>query len=260
MRGLSRHSHGRAAFLSRGDRTGSGAAQAAPERPRFFARAHAGPRSGAHELKAASAFVQRKGEHGSAILETFLSMILLGIILFGAIQVFQLFLANMITDYAAFRGARSAAVGFREDYAMREALIKAAPVSGSIITPDPATYPGFRRNPVETEKSLLTSFMEGDNEMDYAYWIGAERVHTNYQCPQYGRRMTSSCEICGRQFDRDHYVRGGVTRVSDDFVVFTFDFRNYPLNVPLHGWITGRDSIDISGETKLRDYSSSFRE
>lgn len=187
-------------------------------------------------------------------------MLLLGFILFGALQLFQLVLADMITDYAAFRGARSASVGFKEEYAFREALIKAAPISGTIITPDIASYSGFSRNAVETEKSLLTSFMEGTNEMQYAYWIGAEHVHTNYECPHYGERLTSGCKICGGQYDRDHYVRGGVTRAANDFIVFTLDFRNYPLNVPFNKWLTGRETIDISGQVMLKDYSATFRE
>ena len=129
-----------------------------------------------------------------------------------------------------------------------------------MITPDPSIYPGFRRNPVETEKSLLTSFMEGENEMDYAYWIGYERIHTNYQCPHYGERLTRTCTICGGISDRDHYVSGGVTQTGNDVVVFAFDFRNYPLNVPLHDWLTGKESIDISAEAALRDYTWTFRE
>lgn len=257
---MSRHTRSRAASFSRGVETCSGAAQVTSEHRRLSARAYVRPGAPLEKAAKASAFAHRKGEHGSAILETFLSMILLGLILFGALQLFQLVLANMITDYAAFRGARSASVGFKEEYAFREALIKAAPISGSIITPDPANYSGFRRNAVETEKSLLTSFMEGTNEMQYAYWIGAERIHTNYECPHYGERLLSRCKICGGQFDRDHYVRGGVTRAANDSIVFTLDFRNYPLNVPFNEWLTGRKTIDISGEVTLKDYSASFRE
>jgi hypothetical protein len=188
-------------------------------------------------------------------------MILLGMILFGVIQIFQLVLADMIIDYAAFRGARSASVGFKDEYSFREALIKAAPVSGTIITPDPAHYPGFRRNAVETEKSLLRSFMEDKVQMQYAYWIGEERVHTNYECPHYGDRQNTYCKYCGGMSSRDHYVRGGSTEhASYNTVEFALDFVNYPLNVPLHDWLTGQDSLTISGDAVLTNHSSAFLE
>ena len=108
MRSLPRHFLSRGATDSRGIETGSEAEKSAAGRAGLCLRP--------------ALYARRKGEHGSAILESFLSMILLGMILFGILQLFQLVLADMVTDYAAFRGARSAAVGFRDEYAIREAL------------------------------------------------------------------------------------------------------------------------------------------
>lgn len=198
----------------------------------------------------AGGFARRKGERGSAILESFLAMILLGMILFGILQLFQLAVADMVTDYAAFRGARSAAVGFRDEYAIREALIKSAPVSGPMVAP------GSVRG-LETEKSLLRGFMEGDRNVEYANWVGKERYHMNYRCPHYGELLIGGCSVCGS--GHGHYVRASVQGFGET-TRFRFEFVHYPLNIPLHDWLTGRDSIDISGEAELTNHSSAFLE
>jgi hypothetical protein len=194
---------------------------------------------------------RRKGERGSAILETFLSMILLGMILFGILQLFQLAVADMVTEYAAFRGARSAAVGFKDEYAIREALIKSAPVSGAM------TEPASRWGSVEAEKSLLRGFMEGDRNVEYADWRGEDRFHMEYRCPNYGKPLTGGCAICSR--GRNRGVNASV-QGFDETVRFKFEFVRYPLDIPLHDWLTGRDSIDISGEAELTNHSSAFLE
>ncbi len=200
-------------------------------------------------------YTQRKGEHGSAILESFLSMLLLGLILFGILQLFQLALADMVTDYAAFRGARSAAVGFRDEFAIREALIKAAPVSGAMVTPGRNIYSDWTG--VESEKSLLRGFMEGNRNVEYANWVGEERFHTNYHCIHYGERLSGSCSICGKS--KRHYVDASVQSFGET-TRFDFEFVHYPLEIPLHDWLTGRDSIDISSEVELTNHSSAFLE
>ena len=249
MRELSRHSWNRRTLFSGRLRIRSEAAQPVSGRAVFFIR---------RRFPGANAFAHRRGEHGSAILETFLSMILLGMILFGILQIFQLAVTDMVTDYAAFRGARSAAVGFKDEFSFREALIKAAPVSGSLVTPDPSTFAGMRWNSVETEKSLLRGFMEDRNVVEYADWVGVEQLHTNYKCPHYGERLTASCDICGSKRNNNHYVRAAVNGV--DTIHFSFDFVNYPLNVPLHDWLTGKDSITISGDAELTNHSAAFLE
>ena len=198
---------------------------------------------------------RRKGERGSAILESFLAMILLGMILFGILQLFQLAVADMVTDYAAFRGARSAAVGFRDEYAIREALIKSAPVSGSMVTPDRGGYSSW--SGVESEKSLLRGYMEGDRHVEYADWVGEDRFHTNYHCPHYGELLIGGCSVC--RPSRSHYVRASA-QGFDQTMHFQFEFVHYPLTIPLHDWLTGRESIDISGEAELTNHSSAFLE
>lgn len=242
MHSVPRHFPGRGAIGSRSAGTNSEAAVSAEGRA-------------GHCRFRAAGFARRKGERGSAILESFLAMILLGMILFGILQLFQLAVADMVTDYAAFRGARSAAVGFRDEYAIREALIKSAPVSGAMVTPGRVGYSDW--SGLESEKSLLRGYMEGDRHVEYANWVGEERFHTDYRCAHYGELLIGGCSVCGS--GHGHYVRASVQGFGET-TRFQFEFVRYPLNIPLHDWLTGRDSIDISGEAELTNHSSAFLE
>ena len=197
-------------------------------------------------------YARRKGEHGSAILESFLSMILLGMILFGILQLFQLALADMIAEYSAFRGARSAAVGFADELAVREALIKSVPASGPMVSPEWDNYS------LNLEKDLLKDYMSGERIVEYANWVGDDRYHMDYHCPRYGEPLIGGCCICCAQC-RAHYVDTSVEGFGETSR-FRFEFVHYPLDLPLHDWLTGRDRIDISGEAELTNHSSVFLE
>ena len=214
---------------------------------------------------------RRRGEHGSAILESFLSMILIGMVLFGILQLFQLALADLVTDYAAFRGARSAAVGFKKEYADREVFVKAAPASGHMIEPDSRSYSDWQRT--ESEKAILEDYMNArPRRIDYAYWNGGKTdYHTNYHCPRYGQPLANGeyCDYCTAQVVPTANGRTKATkRTKIDTVLipgtkevsYTMTFQNYPLDVPLHDWLTGEEYIDISGEASLTNHSSAFLE
>ena len=177
--------------------------------------------------KRGSMDTRRKGERGSAILESLFSMLLLCLILFGVLQIFRLALADMIVDYAAFRGARSAAVGFKERIAKREALIKSVPASGALVFPDPGSYSGYQF--ISTEKELLRNYQKSRHNVEYAYWNGKEQFHMNYACPYYGEPLTGRCANCSHSTGVDPHLSP-----TSDKVKFQFEFNDYPLSIPLH--------------------------
>lgn len=196
-------------------------------------------------------YAQRKGEHGSAILESFLSMILLGMILFGVLQLFQLIVTSMVTDYAAFRGARSAAVGFKDEYAFREAEVKVAPVSGHRIRPNDGNDTLYH------EKALLKTYLAGQVDVEYNTWIGKNRIHTNYSCPEYGQPLSGDCSIC--QLYSSSHTNISVWELGKT-MKFKFEFVDYPLDIPLHDLFTDSETIDISGEAELTNHSAAYLE
>ena len=196
---------------------------------------------------------KRRGEHGSAILESFLSMLLLGLILFGVLQLFQLALAQMVADYAAFRGARSAAVGLKNEWAYIESLVKAAPASGHLQFED------HRRPSLYQEEAILEKFMyqkKGYEHVNYSYWDGDVQFHTDYRCPDYGLPMRGGCSICRlSKKPRAELSVGGF-----DIKHTEFQFINYPLTIPFYKFITGHESVTITGEANVANYSERILE
>ena len=198
------------------------------------------------------AAVKRRGEHGSAILESFLSMLLLGLILFGVLQLFQLALAQMVADYAAFRGARSAAVGLKNEWAYIESLVKAAPASGHLQFED------HRRPSLYQEEAILEKFMyqkKGYEHVNYSYWDGDVQFHTDYRCPDYGLPMRGGCSIC--RLSNKPRAELSVNPVTKSCV---FSFVNYPLTIPFYKFITGHESVTITGEARVANYSERILE
>ena len=209
------------------------------------------------DIRALRRCLKRRGERGAAILETLLSLLFLMLILFGALQIFQLALAQMVADYSAFRGARSISVGFSPFWAAIEAKVKSVPASGHILIPnkeeegeDYFTIPDIS---LYWEEDLLTEYMEQDDDykdLKYTLWDGDEiQYHTDYRCTYYGRPSSGRCPICHPKGSSKPYVsakdedngRGRKTH-------FEFTFNHYPLTVPLH-WILvkGKRDVTISG-------------
>ena len=66
--------------------------------------------------------------------------------------------------------------------------------------------------------------------------------------------MIGGCNICSK--NTNHYVTASAQ--GFETMRFHFEFVNYPLNIPLHDWLTGRDSINITGDAELTNHSSAF--
>lgn len=199
---------------------------------------------------------RRRGERGAAMLESLLSIILLLMIVFGLIQIFQLSVANMIVDYASFRGARSSAVGFCDDLAAREAQVKLIPASGDMIEPMRTSQFYNTYSQFEHEKNAIRRFMRGTRWMEYSYWYGEELRHTDYHCPDYGKPLNGNCPVCGRS---GAYLDMTINTFNER-THFDLEMNNYPLEIPLADYLTGDDKARIEKETELTNHSSAFLE
>ena len=118
----------------------------------------------------------------ATILEAFLAFLVLLLIFFGIIQLYLLSLANMVSEYAAFRGARSSAVGFVNDLVLREARVKTIPVSGAMVLPERSTDIGDIATQYARERVHIEHYMTGERWLEYEYWAGGQVRHNNYKC------------------------------------------------------------------------------
>ena len=107
---------------------------------------------------------------GSAILESLLAMFVIFLVLGILLQFFYFAVARMLTDYAALRGVRSHAVGFKEYLVRRAIQVSAIGASGNIVTP---VIEKGADNPIRKERSYINSYLVGWRFLEYENWFGA---------------------------------------------------------------------------------------
>jgi len=131
--------------------------------------------SGVNTLMLKARFLIRgmhQSESGQAIVETTLTMIVICLLLFGLLQIFQIAVADMITSYSSFFAARSYAVGFSADgegapwwrqLVRKAAMVRAIPASGKRIFPEDN----------ENEQNVIWRYLtEHGQWLEYEYWRG----------------------------------------------------------------------------------------
>ena len=97
---------------------------------------------------------------------------------------------------------------------------------------------------------------KGYEHVDYTYWSGDVQYHTDYRCPDYGLPMRGGCSICRlSKKPRAELSVGGF-----DVKHTEFQFINYPLTIPFYKFITGHESVTITGEANVANYSERILE
>lgn len=193
----------------------------------------------------------------ASILEAFLAFFILLLICFGCVQLYQLTVANMVTEYAAFRGARSSAVGFDDYLVVRETKVKAIPASGKMVEPERSIDFDSPQSQFHAETIHAEYYMTGERWINYEYWSGALSTHTNYRCPYYGSTMSTGlvCSICAPDVRPTFSV--GQTIKNDETTV-SAAFHNYPLTMPLYDLFTKERTVQIEKSATLTNHASIF--
>ena len=197
----------------------------------------------------------------ATILEAFLAFLVLLLIFFGIIQLYLLSLANMVSEYAAFRGARSSAVGFVNDLVLREARVKTIPVSGAMVLPERSTDMGGIAAQYARERVHIEHYMTGERWLEYEYWAGGQVRHNNYKCPDYGQEIDRGtyCPICKEHGSSASYLTV-MQSPSGDTTKFKLNFMNYPLNMPLYREFTDAGRVNIRKTVELTNHAAVYLE
>ena len=193
----------------------------------------------------------RKGERASSIVEAMLCMLLLLLLTFGLLQFFYYSVAQMVTDYAAFRAARSATVGFREDAYQREARLKVIPAAGQMRSPVDLINADASSLPFKTaieqfyyERLLIMDYMRGhQGGLRYQYWWPGDG---------------SSDELS------EKYKTSFSTELTNQGDTFTArsTFSDYPWIMPFRGAFQTQTEgkLNISSEAAMSRQSSAYLE
>lgn len=181
--------------------------------------------------------------HGSAIVESVISMLLICLILFGLLQFFYYSAAQMISDYAAFRAARSETVGFDDVRVAMEGRLKAISASGKMRIPFDMTKDTANQSSTSAvgqyyyERLAVIDYMENKRPLAYEYWA-----------PEYN---TSKYHETGLSI-RSSNMGNSFTEKA----VFT----DYPWVMPFRKAFVTDGKIDISGESKMSRHSIQYLE
>lgn len=194
----------------------------------------------------------------ASILESFFALFVLLIILFGILQLYQLILGGMVTEYAAFRAARSSAVGFSDYLVDREARVKAIPVSGAMV--QPYSSKDFSSGTATLERRAIERYMEGIRYMDYEYWHSEVISHKNYRCPDYGKPMLGGgCSVC-KATNISSASFSVKQQVSGDKTTAKVSFNNYPLTMPLYEIFAKDGNVTLTKTAELTNHATIFLE
>ncbi len=194
--------------------------------------------------------LSRAGERGSTIVESLVCIMILVLILFGLLQIVQFSLAQMITDYSAFRAARSATVGFNDDIVSREGKLKAVAASGKMVFPVDIRESGDRSDWVNRpftdaisqfyyERLAIMDYMEHRRLVDYEYWSPQNASESS-------RSKTS--------FSVNSTVMGNTLNMEAGF-------SDYPWNMLMRDAFLPRDRVlNIESNTKFSRHSTTYLE
>ena len=184
------------------------------------------------------------------MVETLLSWFLLFLVLLGMLHVFYFFAGQMFADYAAYRGARSRAVGFADYLVQRETRVSAIGGSGKIVKPNLMSsnfdQSGYDATLFTREKTLIQRYRMGISWLEYEFWFG---------------RSADSDRMVDTWLDIKIKDSGKTVRVQSTFLDYMF-----PLSVPAKdGSESSRNfrlfykkGIHLKGSAELGNHSTVY--
>lgn len=197
---------------------------------------------------------KNRRRRGQSILESTLSMLLLSLILVGLLQLFHLYVAQMLTDFSAFYTARSRSVGFDDYIVERAGRVIVAGASGPRSWPSESFGDSGADNASErtyNEEMTLHEYICGVRWLQYQYWSGQN---------DYGSQWSSRAEETNTTFVQS------LSSGSDNLLNSTVYFANYPFALfelidPGNVWFErDENEIDIRAESEQIDYSNYYLE
>ncbi|MBR2508201.1 MAG: pilus assembly protein [Lentisphaeria bacterium] len=110
---------------------------------------------------------KKSSQSGSSMLETLIALIMLCLLFFGAMQIFQWAFARMFCDYSSFYAAKAFSLGYAYRTISKAARVAAIPISG------PDKY-GLLKLPRKELTNRLRLYMStGNAGVNFDYWDGS---------------------------------------------------------------------------------------
>ena len=192
----------------------------------------------------------RRQIRGAAMVEALLSYFMLFLILLGMLHVFYFFAGQLFSDYAAYRGARSRAVGFADYLVKREVRVCAIGGSGKLIRPtlysSGTENSGYDATQFAMEKTLIQRYRMGFSWLEYQFWFGSDSEASTW-------------------LDIKIKDQSRTARVIASFIDYVFPLSTAPADENGRQTGTGRGirlffpkGVDLTGRAELGNHSSVY--
>jgi hypothetical protein len=178
----------------------------------------------------------KKSERGATILESLICILLLTLLFFGLMQIFQWSMAKMLTEYSSFYTNKAYSLGYSYSIARRAARIAATGASGRDISNIPTVAPYSRENLSTAAEEYMNYGRYGPRGINFEYWEPDN--------------ITSDTPLVEISYP-DENSQVIETRVR---------IRNMPLLTENLSWLLGTSEANPDGESRGFNYSSLYLE
>ena len=113
---------------------------------------------------------KKKAERGATILESLICIMLLCLIFFGLMQIFQWSMAQMLTDYSSFYAAKGYSLGYSRSIIVRASRVAITGASGQNTSVIPVTAPFTRTKLSDAAREYMMYGQHGSSQINYEYW------------------------------------------------------------------------------------------
>jgi len=194
-----------------------------------------------------------RARRGQALIETCLAVMMLCLILFGLLQISQLFAAREVLQHAANRGARARTVGFNDFMVQKCVRVAAIPVSGRLLEPVYTNEDPALRDMLETMRAGEL----WDAVLSDAVPPGTQVALERARIPEY--LAAESWEQASWVLDYE-YWDGGLqasypsTALPGTALLPVTVQHDVRLWVPMHRTFYAADSVTLRGETHIENH------
>ncbi len=193
---------------------------------------------------------------GQSLIEACFAVMLICLMLFGLLQISQIFAAKEVLHHAAARAARAKTVGFNSFMVTKATRVAAIPVSGRMREPAFTNDDLALRAMVETMRpgALWDAVLSDVTPAGLQYEIERARI------PEYlGADHWSTARWVLDYEDWDALRVSITTAPGAGAPMLTTHVRHtYPLWVPMHHTFYDADSVELEGETHIENHYSLY--
>jgi hypothetical protein len=140
---------------------------------------------------------QNKSERGATIVESTICILLLCMIFFGLMQIFQWSMAKMLAEYASFYTAKASSLGYAHSIVQRASRVAITGASGEDISNIPTAAPFTRANLSEAAEEYMMYSRYGPRGINFEYWE-PDNVTAETPLVEVGYSDTSGLVVEGR--------------------------------------------------------------